>query len=228
MNSVEEVVESIEAAGLAVTLGQSPVVLDIETMQSGKQRFVLSPVLFRKNDEIPVEITVRDSDSSQRMVLMETRPSTLKQSTMVLFGEDERYFVAQVSDSATSVTDALERLVPPEVRVAQSEGLDVKRQGDWFFIPLTDEEVAQRWDNRGPYVPLCFSLGDHHVQKGVGLGDDILVRGDVTHSEHRTLHLSGWHQAVPNLAVRMPPSRDGWLTKRDWTMRGDWLAKRRD
>ena len=58
------------------------------------------------------------------------------------------YFLAALpaSSRAMTVTDAIADLAPASVHAAMSAGLDVKRQGDIFFIPTsaTDETLAAR------------------------------------------------------------------------------------
>lgn len=54
------------------------------------------------------------------------------------------YFLTQLPRSATSVADAREALKPDSVRIAESEGRRVLRQGDMFAMPvqLTTEELV--------------------------------------------------------------------------------------
>lgn len=44
-------------------------------------------------------------------------------------------FITQVSRKVVKVEDAFDSLIPEPVRKAIARGLEVKRQGDWFFIP---------------------------------------------------------------------------------------------
>ena len=74
-----------------------------------------------------------------------------------LCGHDERdWFVAAVPGSATTVKQAMENLMPPQVRAAALKSglkLDDKftrrnkaflRQGEWFFIPHPDKQVQNK------------------------------------------------------------------------------------
>ena len=44
-------------------------------------------------------------------------------------------FIVQLPHKVTSIAEAYESLKPQEVKDALAKGLDVKRQGEWFFIP---------------------------------------------------------------------------------------------
>jgi hypothetical protein len=210
MNSLQEVTKKIEAAGLEVEIREwNGPLLAVGIDKSGRQRFVLRSV-------DPSRLRVRDVDRTNQMVLMEVlrRDGTPE---VLLFGQDERYFVTGVPTEARSVAHALKHLVPIEVQVERLMGVDVKRQGDWFFIPVTGKTLLKKLNAR-PAVPspsvaiwrksrgrqICElnPLGDHGATSCIVLKSNIFVRGYITHREHHSLYLNEWHRAVQNQAVR--------------------------
>lgn len=68
----------------------------------------------------------------------------------VLIGVDSPMtlpFVTQVKKGVATVSEAFDSLVPIAVKRAIEAGLDVKRQGDWYFIPSAKTPSA------GSFVP---------------------------------------------------------------------------
>jgi hypothetical protein len=112
-----------------------------------------------------------------------------------LVGVDGSPFVAQVSSNINNLADALESLKPAEVKRAEAAGTRVKRQGDWYFVPV----------NRAPRgkVQSNVALDDDHIAaEFIGLRTAVYVRSGVTHRQHATVHLVGWHKAIRNNAIR--------------------------
>ena len=147
-----------------------------------------------------------------------------------LIGMDDGHpFVTGVTRRSTTVKEAFDWLVPKKVKEAQVLGLDVKRQGDWFFIPY-DRPVretrarqvrAQIWRGTlryglepkvvyadGPlfqaYSPPTRHIGARVIYRNYPAY--LLVKGVVTAPDHPPLHLGSWHQAV---RTRGLPNRDG-------------------
>jgi hypothetical protein len=119
-------------------------------------------------------------------------------------------FLVQLPKAVKSIKEAYDSLIPTEVKRAMLKGLDVKRQGEWFFIPVKGQhtpdpvrEEDKQWQ-RGPYRPMTLRAGNNspnHATQGVA--KLMLVKGKVTHSgrEHADMLLKGWHKAIPNTAI---------------------------
>jgi uncharacterized protein YeaO (DUF488 family) len=60
--------------------------------------------------------------------------------------DENNYFVAQLSTPTKTVEEAFESLKPKPIKKAIKQGIKVKRQGEWFFIPtgLDDNKMAQK------------------------------------------------------------------------------------
>lgn len=118
-------------------------------------------------------------------------------------------FMTEIPKPCKTVAEAYESLIPKEVKDAMNKGLDVKRQGEWFLIPVKGNYKADltpkedvRW--LGKYRPLTLQAGPNrpnHAQYGVQAKN--LVKGKFEHSgrEHKTIVLKTWHKAIPNTAV---------------------------
>ena len=130
--------------------------------------------------------------------------------------DDDHPFVRPVRRRETTVQDALDWLVPNKVREAFILGLDVKRQGDWYFIPTDKEPRVHKY---GSHVPLSApGLDSNKLYRGAALvyGEQTrhtgglavyqsvlglpypapFVRGVVKAPDHPPLRLYGWHLAI--------------------------------
>lgn len=135
-------------------------------------------------------------------------------------------FVTRVCRKAESVKEALDWLIPKMARDAKARGVDVKRQGDWHFIPVDKPprtvpdklkacqaivsgsrhyRIACRYKG----IALIYSMTwtRHHAQEVVykhvlGLPCVApIVRGKVTAPDHEPLMLEDWHIAVRNKSL---------------------------
>lgn len=129
-----------------------------------------------------------------------------------LIGVDDGHpFITSVLRRLTTVQDAFDWLVPNKVQEAMILGKDVKRQGDWFFLPT---EAPKYWNHHKPfythetgylYRNCALWYGDttrHRASLVVyktflGLPYEApVVQGNVRAPDHPTLHLDGWHIAI--------------------------------
>ena len=115
-----------------------------------------------------------------------------------LVGVDGAPFVAQVSKQIDTLQEALESLKPAAVKRAEGKGLQVVRQGDWYFFPAGSRtRIKVEWIQHD-----CAMDDDHVAQDAVFLKTVTYVRGTVRHAQHHTVVLDGWHKAVQNNAIR--------------------------
>lgn len=133
-----------------------------------------------------------------------------------LFGRDGSGppFVTQVFLKCSTVDEALESLAPKKVKQALAEGKDVKRQGDWFFIPCNPplggsfspgayRDLLGNGHNNGIapgvlYHSWCFYETRHRVEGDIAYRGNgcHYVRGLVRSPDHESLLLLDWHLAV--------------------------------
>jgi hypothetical protein len=133
------------------------------------------------------EVAVLDVQPADRHLLLLVREG--KDKSKFLCGHDERHwFVAGIPESASvgTVRQAKEALKPTEVQVAQArQGLRAKarnrrknsayrRQGEWFFLPVPDFVVDEKFIIRNEplrrgnggkphWADLCYRTGGETV-----------------------------------------------------------------
>ncbi len=115
----------------------------------------------------------------------------------------ESYFLTELAEPVRTVQAAIESLKPNAVRDAESQGLPVFRQGEWFFIPAGVTGRRQYTPVNPPFLPNLDGRPGHHevTAARIDATGRFLVRGTVRHTnrEHRTLTLpAGWWVAVRN------------------------------
>jgi hypothetical protein len=130
--------------------------------------------------------------------------------------DDGHLFIAELPHRGVinSVRDAHTLLKPIIVR-ERERTVTVLRQGEWFFLPLTDAETRElatlqatdiAYTNVVLTVPKPHDphprhpprmLNSHVAEYGLGA----FVSGKVTHHQHRTLVLDGWYRVVHNTEI---------------------------
>lgn len=118
------------------------------------------------------------------------------------------YFLTELPGAVETIEAAFEILKPPEVKQAEPKGLEVKRQGEWFFIPQPGLRLPRKEVQKKAALPSRNGTFAHHYARDlVRANGDLLVRGTVRHqrwgdAEHRMLRLGEvWNMAVPNTQV---------------------------
>jgi hypothetical protein len=120
-------------------------------------------------------------------------------------------FLVELTNEVSTVADAYQSLKPQAVVDAEKAGLEVLRQGEWFFIPVAREFTPvkardNRWDKK-QFEPLELRAGNNrpnHAQKYAREDKQNYVTGLVEHQgrEHAGLMLKGWYMPVPNTSVQ--------------------------
>ncbi len=127
------------------------------------------------------------------------------------------FLVELPNELASTINEAYESLKPDLVKRAESKNKKVKRQGEWFFIPVDKSFIippnikvfGTKTDPTLPYYKretLKLQAGErnrpNHAQTGFVHNGMAYVKGKIEHSgrEHADLILKGWHIAVPNTA----------------------------
>lgn len=133
------------------------------------------------------------------------------------------YFLSQLPRKIKSIADAYESLKPKTVVQALMDGLDVKRQGDIFGVPVTppwgDLKIKSMTPNNVPLNEsrdfVYYRNGDrpkllgtnHYAREAVKMDDELYARGTLYHipggreADHRAIKLGeDWHLIVRNTA----------------------------
>ena len=144
---------------------------------------------------------------------------TTGQKRHFLCGLDERQlFIAQLSSPVSSVREAHDSLKRPEVTLVEGKVGRIVRQGEWFFLAPTEEELER--------IRLGLKKNIIFIQRKVPIGrggnphtaDELLVlpgtrvpdgkfpvratetfvRGSVRHIDHATASFMTWRKVIRN------------------------------
>jgi hypothetical protein len=131
------------------------------------------------------------------------------------------YFLCSLPKSAYTVAHAREVLKPMSVVIAESKNLEVKRQGDLFFV-RTEMQTDEHLVGRSLYGT------NHRAAKSVTLPSGVMMAsGQITHRppartpDHKTITLEGWwivaRNTVPATAQQpavqaQPKTQQNWVT----------------
>ena len=114
--------------------------------------------------------------------------------------DEGSYFVSLLPCPVKSVSDAFEALKPSQVLFAEEKGVEVKRQGEWFFIPMPDDNLNLKKKDLKPQfvLPTRDSGSNSHVAtKGIVLESDFLyVTGVIRHKSPRSGRSTGEHKQL--------------------------------
>jgi len=138
-----------------------------------------------------------------------------------LCGFDEKHlFIAELPNNLGAVNKVKDahRILKPE-HVAKKERVTgrIKRQGEWFFIPVTHKEQK--------FIEANMNLIEKKDRIGGGWRGnahiaDILLRirgmefvtGKISHIEHKTLRLHGWFSVARNAEARITGTQSAYIT----------------
>ena len=125
-----------------------------------------------------------------------------------LCGQDEQHlFIAQLPRACANVQDAHEALAP-EIPPEYQRGVH-RRQGEWFFLPITAEERAElnvvdpkliRSGGLAEVARIRRHGRQHLATQAVVIekGNRLYARGQIWHPDHAPLALRGWHRVLIN------------------------------
>ena len=123
------------------------------------------------------------------------------------------FLVKLVDTHVKTIAKAYDSLKPTEVKRAEAKGLEVKRQGEFFFIPVNTSNLKpdlavqdNNWNGvkKGQPIRIELRAGENRPNYAAeGIQELSYVRGKVTHSgrEHAALMLKTWHKAVANTSM---------------------------
>jgi hypothetical protein len=134
-------------------------------------------------------------------------------SNSIVFSHEDRYFldggsfVVELMEPCQSVKEAYESMKPITVKKAELEGLEVKRQGEIFFIPIEDKIIVTNI-RKMEHLELTQEgnpnrrIDHNHTATRQGTINGLLVaKGIIRHrwGDHRNLKLGDtWHLVLIN------------------------------
>lgn len=130
-----------------------------------------------------------------------------------LVGMDETaHFIAQLPEKVESVDEAHDVLKPA---LAKNRD-DIKRQGEWFFVPVTNPSILRELEKRESRLALRrLENSSSHSATTVFYQNRQYALGlvvDRRKGHHKTLLLPTWHRVIRNLEVNQPRTR----SRRKW------------
>jgi hypothetical protein len=133
-----------------------------------------------------------------------------------LLGMDEAHlFIAELPQEGAinKVKEAHEILKPEYVIKSEKETNRIKRQGEWFFIPVTTKEqnLIEENENSIKKKQPIGGANPHIADQLIRIDDEIYVKGKIKHVEHRTLKLNGWFRVLRNTEVTSRTRVFGWI-----------------
>ena len=121
--------------------------------------------------------------------------------------DEGRYFVSKLRHKVKSVARSFEMLKPRKVREVEKEGVNVTRQGEWFFIPTSNSpsDLAKKTGlsktklvklAKASALPRENSDSNLHVVKHLKLKGKTYAWGSVYHRDPFTKRASGEHRTI--------------------------------
>jgi len=158
------------------------------------------------------EYTVRTWDRIKADWVFHTQksPNFLRK---YLMGMDESHlFIAELPRNLgpiNKIKDAHKILKPDIVLEKEKNTKRIKRQGEWFFIPVTIKE-CELIDKNSNLIEKKISIGtnswrsrnSHVADQLINIRENQFVSGKITHVEHKTLKLQGWFKVLRNNETR--------------------------
>jgi len=134
-----------------------------------------------------------------------------------LLGMDEAHlFISELPQEGAinKVKDAHKVLKPEYIITSEKETRRIKRQGEWFFIPITSKEQKMIEENMN-FLEKKISLEErnnpHIAEQFLNIQGELFVSGKIKHVEHKTLKLNGWFRVLKNTEVRNRSGIVDWI-----------------
>ena len=160
-------------------------------------------ILFVHEPEREFKRLVWNREKKRNEEVTEKTPDFIRK---YLMGFDEKqYFIAELPSNLgaiNKVSDAHRILKPKEVTKQAKETKRIKRQGEWFFIPASAQEL-DLIEAQLEFIEKKERIGDragnsHIADRLLRIRGDEFVSGKIAHIEHKTLKLRGWFRVLQN------------------------------
>jgi hypothetical protein len=122
------------------------------------------------------------------------------------------FFLAELPKNVSTVEEGYDALKPQEVLIAEKNNIEVKRQGEYFFVPLNDDvqKILNEIERHGEgFKNHCIEdlnggSSDHKATRLI-MGNNVqCAKGTVRHArkDHKMLKLGKqWHKVFHNTQV---------------------------
>ncbi len=169
-------------------------------------------VLLVKEPKRKYEVSEKDRDGNFKQISKYTDSTERR----YLMGFDEKHlFISGLpKENIGTVAEAHQALKHKAVVDAEKEGKEIKRQGEYFFIPLDEkeeEDFFEKVDRDKKIKAKRDKLSrrgqrSHFVRRLIRMRRNrkVYAQGAVTHEQHNPLILSNWHMVYKNRETESP------------------------
>lgn len=174
----------------------------------------------------PKEIVDGNGNNSITLWEAEVTAEVDERETCFFIGRDEgSLFISCLPCTINSLKEIDNVLMPDEVKHAVKEGRDVKRQGEFYFVPLDEDETRELMEKeksqwlhvnytnkvlvpmglQKDFGPDGIDTSDHECSLGIEIDcQEQYALGIVSNPRHDDLILTSLHRVYPNLEVPAP------------------------
>jgi hypothetical protein len=169
--------------------------------------------------ELSREFITFEFNEKTRLYDKEITLSTSDFTRKYLIGMDESHlFISELPQEGAinKIKDAHKVLKPESIIKCEQNKQGVKRQGEWFFTPVSKYELTAIEENAN-YIEKKVHIGQnvrgnaHIADKLLSLENRMYVSGKIRHAEHKTLKLQGWFRVLRNTEVQSRIGIVGWI-----------------
>ena len=136
-----------------------------------------------------------------------------------LMGMDETHlFISELPQEGAinKVNEAHKVLKPEYIIMSEKDNKNIRRQGEWFFVPVTKKE-QKLIDTNINFIKKKIPIGQiirgnaHIADKMLNIEKNTYVTGKIRHVEHKTLNLHTWFRVFKNTEVQSRLGIVGWI-----------------
>lgn len=160
------------------------------------------------------EYTVPRADSEGKIIQIKEQTDPTERRYLMGLDEKHLFISGLPKENVSTVKEAHQVLKHKAVVEAEKEGKEVKRQGEYFFIPLTKEEEEEflvKVDKDKKIKCKKDKLSrrgqrSHFVRRLIRMRRrrKVYAQGVVSHEQHNPLILSNWHMVYRNRETESP------------------------
>ena len=170
------------------------------------------PIAMPPNTKFTAKFANRSMDDTVTYAVTGEAPAT---DLHFIVGFDESHmFISLLPGKVAGVAEAHQVLIPKELRGRT----DYLRQGEFFFVPVTDAEIRRISRSRYAAVEEAIPKGDNNSDHMATSRVDVACNGKTWHhyvtglvaNDRHSLFLNGWYRVVQNTELPNPSDSQTW------------------
>ncbi|GAH18440.1 unnamed protein product [marine sediment metagenome] len=160
------------------------------------------------------EYTIPRADSEGKIIQIKEHTDPTERRYLMGLDEKHLFISGLPKEDINTVGEAHQALKHGAVVEAEGEGREVKRQGEYFFIPLTEKEEREflaKVDGDKEIKCKKDKLSrrgqrPHFIKRLIRMRRrrKVYAHGTVTHEQHNPLILNNWHMVYRNRETESP------------------------